>query len=167
MKTCKCHRTALPILAASAATLLLLPAAGPAQEGMQPVSVAQIDTFAPREWRMDFISLDAILFDFDKAALTPRAQRILDDAARYILGRTEVYRILVEGYADSRASEDYNYQLAERRAASVRDYLAARGVARELFLTTGLGENFPVDEHWTREGRRRNRHVEVYIIERR
>ncbi len=167
MRRNKCPKITLLRHTAAVAAFMMLPMTGPAQEAAQAVTARDIDNFAPHGMEMDFIALDAILFDFDKAVLTERAKRNLDAAARYILGQSRVYRILIEGHADTRASEDYNYQLAERRAAAVRDYLAAQGVAPRLLLTAGLGENFPVDEYWTREGRRRNRHVAIYIIERR
>ncbi len=147
-----------------AAALILLPLSGQAREGVSSASLQNIDTFASQGRSMDFISLEAVFFEFDKATLDERARRTLDRAARYILARPGVYRILVEGHADSRASKDYNYRLADRRAAAVRDYLAAQGVAPALMFVAGLGENFPIDEYWTREGQRRNRHVEVYIM---
>lgn len=89
----------------------------------------------------------------------------LDSAAQYILSQPGVYRIIIEGHTDSRNSEAYNYKLADLRAETTRDYLASRGVSDELFYISGLGENFPIDEHWTREGQRRNRRASIYVIE--
>lgn len=117
---------------------------------------------------MEFISVAHIFFAFDKAELDERARHVLDQTARHVHHHNMtgmVSRIIIHGHTDEVGDTTYNYRLADRRAAVVRDYLIARGIAPGLLYSTGLGENSPIDESWTREGRRRNRHVEIYIVQ--
>jgi outer membrane protein OmpA-like peptidoglycan-associated protein len=61
------------------------------------------------------------------------------------------------------AGDDYNLKLSQRRAASVADWLKARGVEAARLATTGLGESQPAASNDTSEGRQKNRRVEVTI----
>jgi outer membrane protein OmpA-like peptidoglycan-associated protein len=71
--------------------------------------------------------------------------------------------VRIEGHTDSVASDDYNQKLSERRAASVRAWLAAKGVEGGRLTPRGFGEAKPVADNGTAEGRQRNRRVEVII----
>lgn len=167
MKHSKSNKPALLLPTITLIFMALFPLPGLTQDDMQTVSTKSIDSLTPRSGLMRFLSLDPVFFSFDKAILDKQAKMTLDRAAQYILTQPGVYRIIIEGHADSRNSEAYNYKLADLRAVTARDYLASRGVSDELFFISGLGENFPIDEHWTREGQRRNRRASIYIIEQR
>lgn len=71
----------------------------------------------------------------------------------------------IEGFTDSMGTEDFNQQLSERRADSVRRYLVARGVASNRLRSSGRGENAPVASNESAAGRLQNRRVEVIISE--
>jgi len=104
----------------------------------------------------------SILFDFDSAALRADAERTLDELAQVLVAYAP-RPARVEGHTDSIASDAYNQGLSERRAASVVDWLKAKGVAASRLKSAGLGESRPVADNATAAGRQQNRRVEVII----
>src|SRR5947209_18226126 len=78
---------------------------------------------------------------------------------------TKGYIIAVEGGADSVGPADYNYDLSQRRADSVIQYLASEKQipAHKIYLV-GLGKDKPVESNKTTEGRKKNRRVEVQLM---
>jgi outer membrane protein OmpA-like peptidoglycan-associated protein len=104
----------------------------------------------------------SVLFDFDSAQIRPDAERTLSEVAEVIKGYAK-RPVRIEGHTDSVASDDYNQKLSERRAASVRAWLAGRSVEPARLTPRGLGETKPVADNGTAEGRQRNRRVEVII----
>ena len=71
--------------------------------------------------------------------------------------------IRVEGHTDSAGDEDYNLQLSQERAASVRAFLLQSGIEEGRVESEGLGETRPVASNDTDRGRRENRRVEFHI----
>lgn len=104
----------------------------------------------------------SILFDFDSANLRPDAERALTDVAQ-VIKAYDKRPVRIEGHTDAIASDEYNKALSERRAASVVNWLAARGVERGRLTSLGLGEQKPVATNDTAAGRQLNRRVEVVI----
>ncbi len=84
-----------------------------------------------------------VLFEFDKAELRPEGQAKLDELAKTAQG-AKVEQVVIVGHADRIASDKYNQDLSERRAESVRRYLAARGVEEQRVKAEGRGEKEPV-----------------------
>ena len=111
-----------------------------------------------------FIPLDAVLFDIGKADLKRDAKTLLDDVARYLRNNLALQRVLIEGHTDETGRRTKNYQLSDRRATAVRNYLITQGVPADLIQLAGHGENLAVDEPWSRSGRKRNRHVEIFAV---
>jgi outer membrane protein OmpA-like peptidoglycan-associated protein len=69
----------------------------------------------------------------------------------------------IEGFTDSLGSDEMNQSLSERRADSVKRYLVGRGVGAERLTSAGRGENSPVADNGSAEGRQQNRRVEIVI----
>ncbi len=111
-----------------------------------------------------FIPLDGVLFDIGKADLKSDAKALLDDAARYLRNNLALQRVIIEGHTDETGHRTKNYQLSDRRANAVRNYLITQGVPADLIQLAGHGENHPVDEPWSRVGRERNRQVEIFAV---
>ena len=86
---------------------------------------------------------DRVFFESDSSDLTPTAVATLDRQAAW-LSRYPRYAILMEGHADERGTREYNFSLGSRRAQTVRDYLASRGVAPERVRTVSYGKERPV-----------------------
>jgi len=86
---------------------------------------------------------DRVFFETDSSELTPQAQATLDKQAQW-LGRYNRYAFTVEGHADERGTREYNIALGARRAQTVRDYLASRGVDANRMRTISYGKERPV-----------------------
>jgi outer membrane protein OmpA-like peptidoglycan-associated protein len=69
----------------------------------------------------------------------------------------------VEGHTDSVGGDDYNMQLSEHRAQSVRDYLVQQGVPEGTIVSRGFGKTRPVATNDSPEGRQQNRRVELVL----
>ena len=109
-----------------------------------------------------------ILFDFDKSNLRPAAESTLAQVAKMI-GSYPRAQVLIEGYTDSKGSNNYNAKLSDRRAVSVKTWFAKHGVAASSMQTHGWGAAKPVapntkpDGSDDPEGRQKNRRVEITI----
>lgn len=105
-----------------------------------------------------------VTFGFDKSVLTDDARQQLDNFAAQ-LGSAKSYILEVTGGTDSTGPAQYNYDLSQRRADSVVQYLASKyGVAPHRFYLIGIGKDVEVASNSTREGRQKNRRVEVQLL---
>lgn len=87
--------------------------------------------------------LEDVYFEYDKADLSDKARAILQKNAQW-MGKWTSTKITIEGHADSRGTNEYNLALGERRAATVRDYLATLGVPAARMNILSKGEEQPV-----------------------
>ena len=108
------------------------------------------------------INLPDILFEFDRANLTPEAVRTVGEISEVLRG-VEGRRIAVEGHTDSIGNVVYNKQLSMRRAESVSRELGRDGVPAARMHVEGFGEGAPIATNNTEAGRSRNRRVEVIV----
>lgn len=104
-----------------------------------------------------------ITFAVDSYALQPGVQGTLNEVARTLASYNQTY-VDVLGHTDSTGSDAYNQALSERRAQSVADYLASRGVASARMGIRGYGETQPIASNDTEEGRAQNRRVEIKVV---
>ncbi|MCP1550896.1 MULTISPECIES: peptidoglycan-associated lipoprotein Pal [Methylorubrum] len=86
---------------------------------------------------------DRVFFESDSTDLTPTATATLDKQASW-LQRYSRYSFLIEGHADERGTREYNYSLGARRAQTVQDYLASRGISASRMRTVSYGKERPV-----------------------
>ncbi len=106
--------------------------------------------------------MDHVLFDFDKTAIKPDGTKILDRLVQF-LSENQDKKVDFEGHTDWIGTEKYNQGLSERRAASGMNYLTQKGIDAGRIMTRGLGETQPIANNKTREGRAKNRRVEVKV----
>jgi len=126
------------------------PAAAP--KAAAPVAAASKVTYAA----------DAF-FDFDKAVVKPAGKAKLDDLVAKVKGiNLEV--IIAVGHTDSIGSDAYNQKLSVRRAEAVKAYLVSKGIEKNRIYTEGKGEKQPVADNKTKEGRTKNRRVEIEVV---
>jgi peptidoglycan-associated lipoprotein len=85
---------------------------------------------------------DRVFFDFDRSDLKPDALATLDKQAEWLMKYSTV-AILIEGHCDERGTREYNLALGDRRAASVRDYLVSKGIAKSRLKTISYGKERP------------------------
>ncbi|WP_428269372.1 OmpA family protein [Haliangium sp.] len=105
----------------------------------------------------------AVLFRSGKTELLPVAREQLADVARALRDVDEDKRIVVEGHTDSRGSSRSNQRLSRKRAEAVRRFLISEGVPRKQISAEGKGEEVPIADNDTAEGRANNRRVEIVI----
>jgi OmpA-OmpF porin, OOP family len=110
--------------------------------------------------------LDKIYFETDKADIKPISFPLLDAIAATIKGNPQLQLIEIQGHADERGQDDYNLDLTDRRAASVRRAMEERGVDTERLRSRGYGEQKPICTQHTENCWSQNRRVEFIIIKR-
>jgi len=105
---------------------------------------------------------NAVRFDTNKSTLTAAAKANLDKLVPVFQEYADT-NITIFGYTDSTGPADYNLKLSGERAASVKDYLASKGLVTSRFNISGLGIADPIATNDTAEGRSKNRRVEFAI----
>jgi OOP family OmpA-OmpF porin len=104
-----------------------------------------------------------VLFDFDKTVIKPEGKSKLDDISSKTKG-VNLEVVIAIGHADSVGSDAYNQRLSVRRAESVKAYLVSKGLEANRVYTEGKGEKQPIADNKTKEGRAKNRRVEIEVI---
>ncbi len=102
-------------------------------------------------------------FDFDKSVLKPEGKAKLDDLISKVKDiNLEV--VIAVGHTDSIGTDAYNQALSMRRSEAVKAYLVSHGIEKNRVYTEGKGEKQPVADNKTREGRAKNRRVEIEVV---
>ena len=108
------------------------------------------------------LNLPDILFDVNKATLKTELKTAIAKLAGILLIMPE-HRVRIEGHTDSTGSEEYTLKLSTERAQSVLGFLAEEGIDDSRLKAVGYGLTRPIAENDTREGRQKNRRVEIII----
>jgi len=125
--------------------------------GVLTNTVANLDNYRP-------VAETSVKFGFNRDNLTQQAKDALDQMAGSI-STTKGYIITLEGSTDSVGSAEYNYDLSQRRANSVIQYLASKyNVPAHKIYVIGLGKDKPVDSNKTSDGRAKNRRVDIRLM---
>lgn len=111
------------------------------------------------------ISLPGVNFESNSDRLLAGAEQVLDDAAATLV-KNPTINVEVAGHTDSDGTAAYNESLSERRARTVRDYLATRGVDMNRMTVRGYGEAEPIADNSTAAGKAQNRRVVLRITSR-
>ncbi len=102
-------------------------------------------------------------FDFDKSVLKPEGKAKLDDLVGKVKGiNLEV--IIAVGHTDSTGTDAYNQKLSVARSEAVKAYLVSKGIEKNRVYTEGKGEKQPVADNKTKEGKAKNRRVEIEVV---
>lgn len=125
------------------------------------------DTDSLATMRGDRIEISQqINFELNSARITGDISfRILDDVAEILLANPDV-DVRIEGHTDSQGSASYNEELSQNRANSVMQYLTEQGIERDRLTAVGFGEEQPIADNESEEGRALNRRVEFHIVNR-
>jgi len=108
------------------------------------------------------VNMSDVLFDTGSYTLKPGAREKLAKISGIVLAHSGL-SLQIEGHTDSVGGDEFNQQLSERRADSVRDFLAEQGVPGSFITARGFGKTQPVASNDTAEGRQRNRRVELVV----
>jgi len=130
-------------------------------------ATSRVDTLQNTVANLDnyrVVTETSVHFGFNKDNLTKQAKEALDQLATDV-PNTKGYIVAVEGGTDSVGSADYNYGLSQRRADAVIQYLASQhGIPAHKIYLVGLGKDKPVESNKTRDGRAKNRRVDVHLM---
>jgi peptidoglycan-associated lipoprotein len=123
---------------------LALAAAGCANKPNDPGLTGPAGS-APPGSQQDFVVNvgDRVFFESDSTELTPQSIATLEKQAQWLRNYGQ-YTFTIEGHADERGTREYNIALGARRAQTVRDYLASRGVQAQRMRTISYGKERPV-----------------------
>ncbi len=108
------------------------------------------------------IVVDNIHFEVGKAYLRKESLNILDRIIDQ-MKRNPSIKLEVRGHTDSSGGKEYNQKLSERRADAVTEYMIKQGISPERLKSTGFGEEKPIADNKTSEGRRKNRRTEFFV----
>ena len=106
--------------------------------------------------------MDDVLFDFDKSNIKPEAAAILDRLVTF-MNENKDKKAALSGHTDSVGSDAYNQKLSERRVNAVQEYVVKKGVGGDRVSGQGFGESKPIADNKTKEGRSKNRRVEIKV----
>lgn len=113
--------------------------------------------------KVEIIALEGVYFDNDSATLRDVSVSKLDKAVATLKSRASI-KVEVAAHTDSSGSDAYNMALSTRRAASVMNYLVAHGIDASRLTSKGYGESQPVADNTSKEGRAKNRRVELRVL---
>lgn len=148
-----------PMPAERIAEVAPVPAPAPAPA---PVAAPRV-VFTPKEIRIS----EEVKFEHGSAVLTASGKNLLDEVAMVMKRNKEGYKkVLIEGHTNDLGSYPYNQTLSERRAESVREYLASRGINFQEMMTIGYGKTKPKNVGKLSKDARlaANRRVEFKVI---
>jgi len=100
-------------------------------------------------------------FPYNEEDITADQSIFLDDLANRL--KRENKKVLIRGHTNSNGDKELNFKVGLRRAKKIRDQLLARGVERSKIETTSQGEDAPIADNKTEEGRRKNTRIEIFI----
>ncbi|MDP3822895.1 MAG: OmpA family protein [Burkholderiales bacterium] len=102
-------------------------------------------------------------FDVAKWNLKPEGRAKLDDLVSK-MGGINLEVIIAVGHTDSDGGDAYNQKLSVQRSESVKAYLVSKGIEKNRVYTEGKGEKQPVADNKTKEGKTKNRRVEIEVV---
>ncbi|MEJ2656940.1 MAG: OmpA family protein [Desulfobacterales bacterium] len=105
-----------------------------------------------------------VLFDINSAEVKSEAYPMLTEAVQ-ILKQNPDLKVEIDGHADSTGAPEYNMALSEKRARAVKDFFVSRGIDAERLTTKGFGITKPAASNKTKEGRAKNRRVELTPVQ--
>lgn len=108
------------------------------------------------------VNMNDVLFDTGKATLKPGARVRLAKVAGIIEAYPDL-KLEIDGYTDSTGSADFNQELSQQRADSVRSFLVSQGVSDANIVTHGFGKEDPIASNDNASGRQLNRRVELVV----
>lgn len=112
---------------------------------------------------LDGRSLYTVHFDFDKSELRDDTRRLLDNNALFLRNNPST-RVIIEGHADERGTNEYNIALGDRRAKAIKDYLVTSGIEASRMETLSYGEEKPVDGRSVESAWSKNRRGEFVVV---
>ena len=108
---------------------------------------------------------DSVYFKTGSAVIMEKSHKLLDDVAHILDEHPSIVRLEIEGHTDSKGNDGSNKTLSQNRADSVKQYLIEQGISESRLHAIGYGEEKPIADNATKEGRAQNRRVHFHIAE--
>jgi outer membrane protein OmpA-like peptidoglycan-associated protein len=142
---------------------LTMIASKPKQPPLVTKGSEKIDQAAEPVMKVDsLIILNEVLFAVNSYKLQPALYPTLDSIAAF-LQKNPSTKIEISGHTDSTGKEPHNLKLSENRADAVAEYIVDKGIATSRVKFNGYGSSKPIAPNDTKQGRQRNRRVEILI----
>jgi outer membrane protein OmpA-like peptidoglycan-associated protein/uncharacterized protein YidB (DUF937 family) len=134
------------------------------ENGIESHVVAFIEDAAKLVDKTTWFDFDRLLFDTGKATLQASSEEQLKNVAAIMAAYPKV-KIKIGGYTDNTGNKEANMKLSGERAANVMAELVKLGVAADRMASEGYGDQFPVGDNATEEGRAKNRRISLRVTE--
>jgi outer membrane protein OmpA-like peptidoglycan-associated protein len=108
---------------------------------------------------------EGVFFESGKANIKADFYLLLDEGAE-ILKKNPTMKVEIQGHTDNVGSEAFNQRLSENRANAVKEYFVSKGISADRLKPVGYGPSSPIAPNDTKEGRAKNRRVELNVLER-
>ncbi|MBN2802736.1 MAG: OmpA family protein [Deltaproteobacteria bacterium] len=108
---------------------------------------------------------EKVMFEYNKADISDESNELLNDVASVINEHPEIKHLKIEGHTDADGTAKYNKTLSQNRADAVKAYLVNAGVDETKLEAIGYGEEKPIADNETDEGKETNRRVEFNIVD--
>jgi len=159
-----CDGAIAPMVAKAAVVEPMAPKAAPAAVAPVAAPAAAAPVAAPAAVAATKVTYAAdAFFDTNKAVIKPEGKAKLDDLTGKVKG-VNLEVIIAVGHTDSDGSDASNQKLSVKRAESVKAYLVSKGIEKNRVYTEGKGEKQPVADNKTKEGKAKNRRVEIEVV---
>jgi OmpA-OmpF porin, OOP family len=106
-----------------------------------------------------------IVFESGSAVLKPESDAALTQLTQYLNDTPRVIKLRIEGHTDNVGSPESNETLSGQRALAIKKALIAKGIKAERLLAVGFGQNKPIADNTTEEGKAKNRRTEFRVAE--
>ena len=110
-----------------------------------------------------FVIAEKVLFGDRSAKIEPAMAKLLDDIASRL--KSKGYLVRIEGHTDNAGNSQFRQRISQQRADAVRDYLVKQGVEAGRLQSVAYGAMRPIDTNATKEGRAKNRRVELIVVD--
>jgi OOP family OmpA-OmpF porin len=114
----------------------------------------------------EVVILEQVQFDTNKATIKKVSDKLLDQVAKVFKDHPELTRIEVQGHTDNTGNARANKVLSQNRANAVKKALEKRGIEQKRLTAVGYGQDVPIADNKTAEGKQQNRRVQFKIVER-
>ena len=108
--------------------------------------------------------IQGIEFDVNKATIRAKSFTVLDEAVKVLTDYPKL-RMEISGHTDTDGKRDHNLELSKKRAESVKEYFAKKGIAAERIETRGAGPDEPLADNKTKAGKQKNRRIEFKLVQ--
>ncbi|HVY47433.1 MAG TPA: OmpA family protein [Minicystis sp.] len=113
----------------------------------------------------EIVILEQVQFDTARSTIKKESDPLLDKVAAVFKEHPEILKVEVQGHTDNRGGKAYNKNLSKQRAEAVVKALVKRGIDKKRLVAHGYGEEVPIADNKTDEGRALNRRVQFKILE--